>query len=69
LFLPIKLFLMRRSRHIKPPVVCNAYTSLETAVLQMALFRLHRLWVVDANNKPIAVLSAFDVMKQFIAKE
>lgn len=69
LFLPLRSYLLKKSKegHTVHAAVVTATleTTLETVLLQMAMFRVHRLYVVDEKRKPIAVVTAFDVLKQF----
>jgi CBS domain-containing protein len=68
LFLPIHMFLLKQTQMnpIRSPVSVTTGASLHIVVQKMALFRVHRVWVVDNDNKPIGVVTPFDVLKYFL---
>ena len=44
-------------------------TTLETILLQLAMFRVHRAYVVDEHRKPIGVVTAFDAIRPFLPRK
>lgn len=64
LLLPVKQFL--KTQHSwKAPVTVSLNTRLESVLYKLTWFRLHRLWIVDEDNKPVGVISLTDVLKLF----
>ena len=59
-------FLVTQQHRMRAPVAVRATDTLEHVVLQMAMYRVHRVWIIDGDSKPIGVCTAFDVIKQFI---
>jgi len=55
-------FMKLVSKH-STPVTCFPTTNLDTVLLRMALNRVHRLYIIGDNSKPIGVLSLTDIMK------
>lgn len=71
LFLPLRSFLVKKagrssgsSVHSAPPVSCSPGSTLETVTLQMAMFGVHRVYVVDEKRHPVGVITAFDVLRK-----
>ncbi|KAL6069768.1 hypothetical protein QOT17_007340 [Balamuthia mandrillaris] len=48
-----------------PVITCTPYTLLSTVILQLAIYRLHRVWVVNEHRQPIGVISLTDIMRLF----
>lgn len=44
-------------------------TTLETILLQFAMFGIHRSYLVDDDRKPIGVVTVFDVLRPFLPKK
>ncbi len=44
-------------------------TTLETIMLQFAMFRIHRVYIVDEQCKPIGVVTAFDAVRPFLPRK
>ncbi len=44
----------------------GASASLDEIVKKMALFHVHRLWIVDVDNKPVGVITPFDVLRAVV---
>ena len=74
-FQPIKNFLEKvrqensasqgsRPRH---PVTLSETSTLEEAIEAMASHRLHRVFIVDQNKKPIGVISIQDILLEIIS--
>lgn len=60
LLLPLKEFI--RKANIKPVLKCTWNTPLSAVIHQLALFRVHRLWVVDADDKPVGVITLSSIL-------
>lgn len=67
LFLPIHVFLLQQTQlhPLRAPVTCKKSDTLVSVVTKLALYRVHRLWVVDDNNRPIGIVTPFEVLRQF----
>eukprot|EP01094_Clydonella_sp_ATCC50884_P024581 TRINITY_DN61_c0_g1_i1.p1 TRINITY_DN61_c0_g1~~TRINITY_DN61_c0_g1_i1.p1 ORF type:complete len:318 (-),score=142.16 TRINITY_DN61_c0_g1_i1:108-1025(-) len=62
--LPVLEFLKETSRGIvRIPVTVSKDTTVQQAATKLMLARVHRLWVVDDDGKPIGVVSTTDVIK------
>ncbi len=48
------------------PVTVTEWSTFEDVVLKLAATRVHRVWVVDDDNKPIGVISLGDVFRVFL---
>ncbi len=84
LLLPLRSFLSRVNAHPPVAVTlgttletvvsgggfaghaCQSHA--RTQVAQMAMFHMHRVWIVDASYQPIGIITAFDVLKLFVAQ-
>jgi CBS domain-containing protein len=68
LFLPVQ-FLVEQSRThaARAPVAVRAETTMVDVVKRMAQHRVHRVWVINGDDKPIGVITPTEVLK-FIAK-
>jgi len=71
LLLPItefmhKMKLIPSAFSLRPPLTCLPTTTLETAIFRLATYRVHRLWIVDEQGRPVGVLSLTDIMKLFL---
>lgn len=64
---PVLAYLMETQEFHRHPMTCKLGSRLETIVLRLGLFRLHRLWIVDDDERPIGLVSLTDIMK-FIAE-
>jgi len=60
LLLPIRQFIQKA--HLKPPLKCSWETSFFNIIQQLALFRVHRIWVVDTQDKPVGVVTLTTIM-------
>ena len=67
LFLPIHVFLLQQTQlhPLRAPVTCKKSDTLISVVTKLALYRVHRLWVVDESNRPIGIVTPFEVLRQF----
>lgn len=64
LLLPIREFLIRaEARFLRHPLKCNQNTKFGTLVNSLAMYRLHRAWLVDEFHKPVGVISLEDICK------
>jgi len=61
LLLPIREFIQKA--HLMPPLKCTWDTSLYNVIQQLALFRVHRIWVVDSQDKAVGVITLSTLMK------
>jgi CBS domain-containing protein len=52
-----------KSRH---PITTRADMTFEYVVMKMTASRIHRLWIVDDENKVIGVISVGDIFKVFL---
>jgi CBS domain-containing protein len=68
LLLPIHEFLhITREEQGKPSnwlITCSPHTTLKEAARLLTSNRIHRLFVVDNRKKPLAVISASDILRQ-----
>jgi len=48
------------------PLTCLASTSLQQAVLMMQAAKVHRIFIVDAEGKPVNVFSQTDLLNIFV---
>eukprot|EP00013_Stygamoeba_regulata_P028216 CAMPEP_0177652176 /NCGR_PEP_ID=MMETSP0447-20121125/12969_1 /TAXON_ID=0 /ORGANISM="Stygamoeba regulata, Strain BSH-02190019" /LENGTH=304 /DNA_ID=CAMNT_0019155361 /DNA_START=64 /DNA_END=978 /DNA_ORIENTATION=- len=48
------------------PITCTAHDSLEEVMLKAIAGKVHRVFVVDASQKPIGVITLSDIIKQFL---
>lgn len=67
LFLTVKAFLLKKSRDrsARAPIGVGPEATLETVLFQLAMFRVHRCWIVDRQQKPIGIITSFDILKYF----
>jgi len=63
LTLPIYQYFALNSGMFKPVMTCKLSSTIETIVLKLIMFRMHRLWVIDDKDTPIGVITLTDVMK------
>jgi CBS domain-containing protein len=62
----VEKFLSDMKKFAKVPICCKEKDSFESVVHSMFQNHIHRVYVVDSNNKPIGVISTTDVMKQLL---
>lgn len=62
----VEKFLTDMKKFVKTPICCKEKDSFESVVHLMFQNHIHRVYVVDSNNKPIGVISTKDVMKQLL---
>jgi len=60
---PCTNYLIGRYGHVKSPITCRLTSSLQSVIMKLSLYRLHRLWIVDEKEKPIGLITLTDVMK------
>jgi CBS domain-containing protein len=66
LFLSIEEYLSWAHKgEVRKPVVCQATDKLKTVVDLLVNEKVHRVWVVDAEMKPIGVVSMTDIALYF----
>jgi CBS domain-containing protein len=56
-------FLKKYSPRSINPVSASKYCTLRTVVAKMLQHRIHRVWICDADHKPVAVVSMTDVIR------
>lgn len=68
LSLPVERFLLAQAAAggVRPPLAVSVSTPLSALAAKMALFRVHRLWVVDDLHRPIGVITPADLFKYFV---
>jgi CBS domain-containing protein len=68
LFLPVHACLLEASKsaRLSAPVSVRSNGSLADVVKKMALFHNHRIWVVDDTNRPVRVITPFEVLPFFL---
>ena len=48
------------------PITVTESATFEDVVMKLAATRVHRLWIVDSEEKPIGVVSIGDVFKNML---
>eukprot|EP01112_Ceratiomyxa_fruticulosa_P017810 TRINITY_DN561_c0_g1_i1.p1 TRINITY_DN561_c0_g1~~TRINITY_DN561_c0_g1_i1.p1 ORF type:complete len:363 (+),score=58.01 TRINITY_DN561_c0_g1_i1:210-1298(+) len=67
LVLPIMKFLeLMDEGGIREPITVTPLCSLESAIMKIVQYHLHRIWVVNERNQPIGVLTLTDLLSHFI---
>jgi CBS domain-containing protein len=69
LALPIMDFLMQRKAKLRPPVTVTPSTPFEVVLSKLALYRIHRVWIVDEKEHPIGVVSLTNVARLLVGQE
>jgi CBS domain-containing protein len=69
LSLPVTDFLKRTHQVVKPPVTVSSESNLELVFLKLAVYKIHRVWVIDANGRPQGVLTLTDIMNHLNKSE
>jgi len=64
LLLPVTQYIINQRGKPKAPITCTINTDFQTVLMKMILFRIHRIWIVDEDDRPIGVISQTDVMKK-----
>jgi len=67
--LPVLAFLQHGGMSIFPVGCCLKTTTFQFLLLKLMTMRVHRLWVVNSENKPISVISLTDIMQALIAQK
>jgi len=67
--LPVLAFLQHGGMTIFPVGTCLKSTSFNFLLLKLMAMRVHRLWVVNSENKPTSVISLTDIMQALIAQK
>jgi CBS domain-containing protein len=63
LAMPVMEFLNTVHPTVKPAVTVQEESNLELVFLKLSVYKIHRVWVVNAQNHPVGVLSLTDIMK------
>jgi len=69
---PVLEFIRSRSPPDQPAATVLAVsreTKVEDAVQQATLQRVHRVWVVDADSRPLDVITFSDVLSLFLPRQ
>jgi CBS domain-containing protein len=69
LFLPLHISLLRQaaqSHRCQAPVSVRTHDPLSAVVKKMAMFRVHRVWVVDGDDKPVGIITPFEVLRAYL---
>jgi CBS-domain-containing membrane protein len=61
LLLPIREFI--KTARLIPPAKCTWESTFFDVIQTLALFRLHRIWIVDAHDKPVGIITLTTLMK------
>jgi CBS domain-containing protein len=61
---PVMKFLEKSPK--RSPITCKMNTTFETVLLKLSFFRIHRMWIVDDEDKPIGLISLTDIMRFFV---
>jgi len=64
ILLPVLEFLKAQGTH-RAPVVCEPSISIKEVVALMINEKVHRVWLVDDDNKPVGVVSMTDIILYF----
>eukprot|EP00300_Choanocystis_sp_HF-7_P009225 c16326_g1_i1.p1 GENE.c16326_g1_i1~~c16326_g1_i1.p1 ORF type:complete len:329 (+),score=72.34 c16326_g1_i1:101-1087(+) len=51
---------------VKQPITCTKETTVQELVLMMSANKIHRLYVVNDQNKPVGVVTILDVLAQLV---
>ena len=60
---PVETFL--EALEIKQSDACHTKTTFANAIVTMRKFHLHRIWIVDDDQKLLSVLTVSDVLRRF----
>jgi len=55
-----------KERHDVAYVSVSPETSLEDTIKRVVGHRIHRLWVLDNDNKPVGIVSLTDILSAFV---
>ncbi len=71
IFLPVHLFLQQHSvtGATRRPVTVAPDATAEEAVRKLAAYRVHRVWVVDEEQRPLKVVTPFEIFALFQPEE
>ena len=61
---PLGEFIQRKEIPKRPMSTVTQATTLEALIKQLAKDHVHRVYVVDKDNKPISIISLTDIMKK-----
>jgi len=62
---PIHQILLHLGANKRPPVVCSPNTNLNEVIDKFNKSGVHRIYVVDSDNKPLNVITLTDVLNVF----
>jgi len=63
LALSVKEFLFQVYGYLRTPVVCKISESADVVMLKMDFYKVHRVYIVDKDMKPIGFVSMTDVIR------
>lgn len=66
--LPVEEFLAKKNASIDRSCVCDGSKTFEEVITQLVTLSTHRLWVEDAAQFPVGVVSLTDVFSIFKEK-
>lgn len=69
LFMPVLAFLEQGGMSFFPVVTVKGETPFGIVLLKLIAMRVHRLWVVDEEDKPIGVITLTDIMHALISQK
>jgi len=60
---PVLEFLSKKYPNPRPPVTLSRNDTLKEVMEKIIMGKVHRVWIVDANNRPIGVVTLSDVIR------
>jgi len=58
----VKSFLLRSRDIPRHPLTCKLQSRLAQVIVRLGLFHLHRLWIVDGDDRPVGVVTLSDLL-------
>jgi len=55
-----------RTNKLSFPLTCRRDTKVEDVINMLSTYRLHRVWIVDHEHKPIGVVTLTDILRLFL---
>jgi len=69
LSLSTREFLFRTHGYVKPPICARKSDTIENILLKFICYRVHRVYIIDGEFRPIGVVTLTDIMKILLAPE
>jgi CBS domain-containing protein len=63
---PVSRFLQRAQGARSAPIAITESTPFSVALWKLALYRIHRVWVIDEEQRPVGVVSLTDVIRALV---